>query len=105
MIATKHNGYCARNQYLAHAKFDIGVALLGIGVDNVSIADIDDPAIGQVGGIVLMIVGAGMAEGKKRRGLPDRARTETRAGAPLRAAVKRCAQNRDIGLDIIPIEL
>jgi hypothetical protein len=90
---------------LRHAEFDIGVALLGVGVNDVGIADIDDAAVGQVGGVVLMVVGAGVAEGEQCGRLADCARAKTGAGAPLRAAVERRAEDLDIGGNRILVEL
>ena len=45
-----------------------------------------------------------MTEGKKGRGLADRAGAETRAGAVLGAHIKGRAQHRHIGLDIFPVQ-
>ena len=47
------------------------MALHCVGVDDVGIADIHHANRLQVGGIILMIIGAGVAEGKKRGGFAD----------------------------------
>ena len=57
--------------YFAHAQFDIGVALDCIGVDDVSIADINHANRLQIGDAILMVIGAGVAEGEKRGGFAD----------------------------------
>ena len=64
VIATEHDRQRAGLQYFADAIFDISVAIDRIGVNDVRIADIDDPdgARRQVGDIILVVVGAGMAE-------------------------------------------
>ena len=41
MIAAEHDRQGAGRQDLAHAEFDVGVALDRVGVDDVGIADVD----------------------------------------------------------------
>ena len=77
---------------------------IGVGVDDVGVADVDDPhRLGQVDRVVLVVVGAGMAEGEERRGLADRARAEAGAGAELRAEVEGGAEHGDVGVDGGPV--
>ena len=64
MVAAQHHGDGPGGENFAHAQFDIGVALFGVGMNNIGVADIGDAAVTEIGGIVLMVVGAGMAEGK-----------------------------------------
>ena len=93
-------GKAPASRMAADAGRDVGVASHGVGVDDVGIADIDDPhRLGQVHRVVLVVVGAGMAEGEERRGLAHRAGAEARAGAELRAEVEGCAEHRDVGVD------
>jgi hypothetical protein len=73
---------------------------LGVGMDDVGIADVDDADLGpQIGHVVLVVIGPGMAEGEQGRGLADRPRAEAGAGAELGAEVEGRAQDRDIGVD------
>ena len=106
MIAAEHDRQGARREHLANAEFDVGEALDGIGVNDVRVPDIDDPhPVGrQVGDVVLEVVGAGVAEGEQGRGLADRARAETGAGAVLGAHVEGRAEHRDLGVDPVPVE-
>ncbi|MNN90655.1 hypothetical protein D3C81_2086460 [compost metagenome] len=59
--------------------------------------------LGQVGGVVFVVVGAGMAEGEQRGCLADAARSEAGAGTPLGAHVVRCAKDGDVGVDGFPV--
>ena len=77
-----------------------------VGVDDVGIADVDDARRRrQVDDVVLVVVGAGVAEGEQRRGLADGARAEAGAGAPLGAEVEGRAEHGDVGVDGVPVEL
>ena len=90
---------------LAHAELDVGVALDRIGVDDVGVADVDHAHLSQeVGDVVLMVIGAGMAKGEQRGGLADGAGPEAGARAPLRAEVEGRADHGDIRVDRVPIE-
>ena len=93
-------GSCAR-------PIGVRMALHGVGVDDVGIADIDDPHLvaRQIDLVVLVVVGAVMAEGEQGRGLADGARSEARAGAVLRPHVERHAEHRDIGVDVVPSQI
>ena len=93
-------------QDLAHRSFRVAVARGGVGVDDVGVADIDDPhrVGGQIDGVVLVVVGPAMAEREQRGGLADGARAEAGAGAELRAHVVGHAEHRHIGLERIPVE-
>ena len=95
MVAPQHHrqGACVQNG--AHAGLDIGMALFGIGVNDIGVADIDDGDIRtQIGAVILMVIGAAMAEGKERGRLADRpwpepgagAESERRASRPAKAA-------------------
>ena len=51
----------------AHAGFNIGMAFKGVGMDYLRIAHIDNAYLpGQIGGIIFVIIGSGMAETKQR---------------------------------------
>ena len=106
MIAAERDRQRARGEDLAHRRLDIGVAADRIGVDDVGVADVDDAGRlgGEVDDVVLVVVGAGMAEGEQGRGIADGARTEAGAGAPLRAEVEGRAEDGDVGLDPVPVE-
>ncbi len=75
-------------------------------MDDVGVADVDDPHLvhRQVDRIVLVVVGAAMAEREERGRLADAARPEARTGAVLRAHVERHAEHRDIGIERVPVE-
>ena len=107
MVAAQHHRQRAGFQDLAHAELDIGMALHRVGMHDVGIADIDDGDVAarQVGDVVLMVVGAAMAEGEQGGGFADGARSEAGAGAPLGAAVEGCAKDRDIRVDGVPVRL
>jgi hypothetical protein len=62
VVATQNDRNRNRLKNLTNSFFDIGVALFGIGVDNIGIANIGDPATGKIGYIILMVMGACMAE-------------------------------------------
>ena len=79
---------------------------IGVGVDDVGVADVDDAdAFGQVDHVVLVVVGAAMAEGEERGGLADDRGPEAGARAPLRAEVEGRAHDRDVGVDGVPVRL
>jgi hypothetical protein len=106
VVAAEHHRQGARLEDLANAELDIVVALVGIGVNHVSVADVDHAHFvdRQVGDVVLEVVGPVVAEGKEGRGLADRARPEARAGAVLGAHVEGRAEDRDVGVDRVPVE-
>jgi len=64
MVAPQDHRQRAAAKNLPHPQFDIRVALFGIRMDNIGIADVDNPAIGQIRRIILMIIRPGMAEGE-----------------------------------------
>jgi hypothetical protein len=75
-------------------------------VHDVGIPDIDDPHLvhRQIDGVVLVIVGAAVAEREQGRGLADRARAEARAETVLRAHVVGHAEHGDVGVERVPVE-
>ena len=107
MVAAQHYRQRAGFQDLANAELNIGVALHRVGVHDICIADIDDGdrATRQIGDVVLVVIGAAMAEGEQGGGLTDRARSEAGAGAPLGAAVEGRTEDRDIRVDSVPVGL
>ena len=107
MVAADHHRHRAGGEDGAHPGLDIRVALHRVGMHDVGIADIDDPhlVILQIGDVVLMVVGAGMAEGEQGRCLAHAPRPEARAGAELRAEIKRRAEDGEVGVDRIPVRL
>ncbi len=106
VVAAQDDRQRAAFEDLADRGLGVGVAFRGVGMDDVGVAQVDDPDLvdRQVGDVVLEVVGAAVAEGEQRRGLADRARPEARAGAVLRAHVERRAEHRDVGVDPIPVE-
>ena len=64
MITAKHNRHRTRRQNGAHTGLDVRMAFHGIGMDNVGITDIDNAhlVIFQIGDVILMVIGTGMAE-------------------------------------------
>ena len=58
---------------------------------------------GQIGHVVLKVVGAAVSKGKQGGGLAHPARPEARARAPLGSEVERCAKDAGIGLDGVPV--
>ena len=107
MVAAQDDRHRAGGEDGAHPGLDIGVALHRVGMDDVGIADIDDAHLVslQIGDVILMVIGAGMAEGKQGRGLADAARAKARAGAELRAEIKGRAKDGEIGVDGAPVRL
>src|ERR1700743_732134 len=103
MVAAEDDGQGTGGEDFADAVLDVGVAFFGVGMHDVGIADVDDAAIGEIGCVVFMVVGAGMAEGEEGGGFADGAGAETGAGAPLRAAVERGAEDGDIGVYLRPV--
>ena len=85
VVAAEHDRQRAGFEDRANAVRDVGVAGGRIGVDDVGVADVDDPDFrSEVGGVILVVVGAAMAEREQGRGLADRPRTEPGARPPLR---------------------
>ncbi len=64
VIAAEDDRQRPSRENLAYAEFDVGMAGEGISMDHVGIADVDDPDALEIGVVVLVIVGTGMAEGK-----------------------------------------
>jgi len=104
VIAAKHDGQRTCRENFSHAQFDVGVTLHCVGVDDVGIADIHHANCLQVSDVILMVIGAGVAEGEKRGGFADGAGPEAGAGTPLRAKIVRSAHDRDVGCDIVPVQ-
>ncbi|MNR41151.1 hypothetical protein D3C85_1595040 [compost metagenome] len=79
VITAQDHGHGTCRENLAHGRLDVGVAGGHVGMDDIGIADINHAqlVIGQVGGVIFKIVGAGMAEGEQRRCLADAARSKT----------------------------
>ncbi len=105
MVAAEDDRDRAGREDLAHAELDIGVAARSVSVWIMSASPISTMRVvvrRQIDDVVLVVVGAGMAEGEQRRGLADGARAGARARAPLRAEIERRAEHRDIGLDRCP---
>ena len=72
MVAADDHGQGVCRQRRAHACLDIGVGFFGVGVDDVGVAHVDDAHAGaEIGGVVFVIIGAGVAEAEERRGLAD----------------------------------
>ncbi len=104
MVTANGDGQGTRRQYSAHAYLDIGMAACGVGVDDVGVANIDNAHVrAQIGGVILVIIGARMAKGEQGRSLAHRPWPEPRAGSPLGAEIIRCAKDGDIGVDRAPI--
>ena len=100
------NGMAPRSRILRTAASVLRVAGGGVGMDDVGVAHVDDPDLvhGQVDRVVLVVVGAAMAEGEQGRGLADAARAEAGAGAVLRAHVVGHAEHGDVGVERVPVE-
>src|SRR4051794_10435869 len=81
------------------------MAALGVGVNNINVADIDDPNTieREVCRVVLVIVSASVTEGEKCRRLADSSRAEARAGAVLRAHIVWNAYYGDVRLNALPV--
>ena len=96
---------CANcGQHRLYPCADIGMAARGVGMNDIGIANINDPhRFRQVSAIVFMVIGPGMAKAEQRRGLAHRARPKAGTGAKLRARVKGRAHHRHIGVDLGPV--
>ena len=104
MIAAQNDRQRLGSQCLADGIFDIGVAFFGVGMNDIRIAHIHDShSAGQIDDIVLMVVGAGMAEGKQGGCFPDTARAEPCSGAVLGAEIKGRADDGNIGINRVPV--
>ena len=68
VVTAEHHRQCLPLQNLPHRHLGVLVAGVGVGVNHVGIADVDDPHLvhRQIDGIVLMVVGAAVAEGEER---------------------------------------
>ena len=66
MIATHDHWYRTRGEYLTYTKLNIGVTLYGIGMDDISIANINYSGglCRQIDNVIFMVVGTGMAKRK-----------------------------------------
>ena len=106
VVAAKGDGDRTGGKRGTHTGLDIGMACVGVGVDDVGIAHVDDLGAGpKIGDIIFMVVGPGMAKSEERGGLSNAARPKPRARPPLCAKVERRAKNGDIGIDLGPIGL
>ena len=106
VIAADRDGQGFARQCRAHGLFDIGVALFGVRMHDICITHIHDAhRARQVGGVIFVVIGAGMAKGKQGRGLAHGPRSEARARPPLGARIKRGPNNGHIGLQRRPIGL
>ena len=103
MIPAQQHRQRPRRERRAHRALDAGMALGGVGVDDVGIAHVDHLHPFEIGDVVLVIIRAGMAEGEERRGLADRPRPEARPRAPLGAHVERRTEHRHIGAKLRPV--
>src|SRR5689334_12289195 len=83
MIAAQHHRKRATLEQFPHSLLGIGVALGGVGMNDIGITDIDDAHLVErkIGNIVLMVISAAMAEGEERRGFADGAGSKARARA------------------------
>lgn len=81
------------------------MAALGIGMDDIGIAHIDNAAAltPQIDAVILMIIGPCMAECEQGGRLADTAWPKTSPRTPLGAAIKRCAQNGNIRINSRPV--
>ena len=104
MVAADDDRERFRGERLPDGMFDIGVASHGVGMNDVRVAHVDDGHIPtEIDLVILVVIGAGMAEGKERGGLPHGPRPEPRARPPLGAEIEGRTDDRDVGLDGIPI--
>ena len=104
MISADHHRQCPSLQDRAHARFDVGVAAFGVGVDDIGVANVHDVHVtGQIGDVILVIIGPGMAKAEQGRCLAHPARPKPRARAPLRARIKWRAEDGHIRIQLVPI--
>ncbi|MNP12725.1 hypothetical protein D3C76_1049750 [compost metagenome] len=105
VVTAQHHRHGAGLENLAHGRLDVGIAAGHVGVHDIGVTDIDHAqlVIGQVGGVIFEVVGAGMAEREQGRCLANAARSETCARAPLGAHVVGRTEDRHIGVDGIPV--
>ena len=101
MIAAEHDRQRAALEDLAHRQLDVGDGSSAVSVWTISASPISTMRTGrrQIDDVVLMVIGAAMAEREQCRGLADRARAEAGAGAVLRAHVVGNAEHRHVGVD------
>ncbi len=106
MIAADHHRQGRHREGRAHARLDVGVAGLRVGMDDVRIAHVDDVHVtGQIGRVVLVIIGPGVAEAEQGGRLAHPARAKARAAAVLRARIEWCAKDRHIRIEPLPVGL
>ena len=86
MIAAKNNRNSTSFQNGANTSFDIGMALHGIGMDNIRVANIDNPHLVsfEIGDIILMVISPRMTKGKKCRCLTNTPRAKAGTCPELR---------------------
>ncbi len=80
MVTAQYHRHGAGCEDLPDGRLDVGVAADHVGVHDVGIAHIDHAHLvfSQVGGVILEVVGTGMAEGKQGGCLANATRPETR---------------------------
>ena len=106
MVAAQDDRHRAGGEDGAHPGLDIGMALHRVGMDDVGIADIDDAHLVslQIGDVILMVIGAGMAE-------ENRVEASRMPRGPKRAPARNCvpksrrAKDGEIGVDGAPVRL
>ena len=106
MIAADHHGQGGSIKGSAHTCLDIGMAGLGICMNDVCIAHVDDVHFPrQVGYVVLMVIRPRMAETEQGRSLAYTARPESCARTVLCPRIKRRAEDRHIRVQRGPVRL
>jgi hypothetical protein len=105
MITAQNYWQGAARQYFSHRSFGIDMGLDGISMNDVGIADVGDSHLvaRKILDIVLMIIGAAMAERKQRRGFSDGTRSEVGASAILAAHIEGNAKDGSVDVDRVPI--
>ena len=105
VVAAEHHGHRPSGEDGADAGFDVGVGGFSVGMNDVGIADVQDADAFQVGHVVFVVIGPGVAEGEERRSLTDAAGAEAGPGAELGAEVERRAEDGEVGVDRGPVGL
>ena len=106
VIAAEDVGHHLGVEQRAHRLLGVGETALGVGVDDVAVAGVDDLHLvgGEVGDLVLEVEHAFGAEAVEHRNLADRSRPKARSDAIARGSVDRHAEDGDVGaVELIPI--
>ena len=104
MIAADHHRQRAGFQDRLDARTDIGMAFGSVSVDDVGVANVNDPhRLRQVGAIIFVVIGPGMAKAEQGRCLAHGAGAKAGTGAELGAEVEGRAENGHIGGDGRPV--